>query len=448
MAKYRRNFLLRLKDRFYDGPTFLGLERRQRKRSGYRSPTVAGVLWLYALASRHLSAAGLLMVLCTGLALLYAMFSLLMPIHLLAFAMASILVVDVLTGLPLGPRVNCRRELPERMACGAEHAIRYELQNRSILNARDIVLDALPYPRGLSLPEGRAVVVTLPPKGRATARTVIRANRRGRYRLPVMRADSGFPFQFWRWGSNGEGARSITVYPAFTPLTAIDMPSGMRYQAGGIALSSQVGQSMEFLGCREFRQGDDFRRLHWRSWARVGYPVVREYREEYLCRTALIVDTARPAPYVWDEIRRPTDAPLEAAISLSAAVADYLAEQDFVVDLFAAGPDVYRFRGGRSLGFLENILDILACVEPHYREPFEEFSDELVQEVAEISSAVFILLKWNDRRRELIEAMEIAGVSVRVYLIAKNAGKVPAELPAHVHVLAADDVLTGKVTRL
>ncbi|MBT7164796.1 MAG: hypothetical protein HN904_18595, partial [Victivallales bacterium] len=175
---------------------------------------------------------------------------------------------------------------------------------------------------------------------------------------------------------------------------------------------------------------------------------VREFREEYLCRTALIVDTARPAPYLWDELLRPMDLPLESVISLAAAVADYLADQDFVVDLFAAGPDVYRFRGGRSLGFLENILDILACVKPHYREPFAEFSDELVHEVAEISSAVFLLLKWNDRRRELVEAMSVAGVSVRVYLIVSTAGKEPADLPDHVIVLLADDVLSGKVIRL
>jgi uncharacterized protein (DUF58 family) len=306
----------------------------------------------------------------------------------------------------------------------------------------------LPYPRGLSLPEGRAVLATIEPGESMVAHASIQSHRRGQYRLPVMRADSAFPFQLWRWGRDGEGRRSITVYPSFTPLTGIDMPSGMRYQAGGIALSSKVGQSMEFLGCREFRSGDDFRRLHWRSWARVGYPVVREYREEYLCRTALIVDTARTAPYLWDEIRKPLDQPLEAAISLAAAVADYLADRDFVVDLFAAGPDVYRFRGGRSLGFLENILDILACVEPHYREPFAEFRDELVREVAEISSAVFILLNWNDQRRQLIEAMETAGVSVRAYLIAKAPGKEPSDLPSYVRVLLADQVLAGGITQL
>ncbi len=449
MAKRTRNLLRRLKQWFYTGPTFLGIEPYPyRRKKGYQSPTVLGVLWLYAWSVRHLTTAGLLFVLCTGLALLYAMFSLLMPIHILAFALIGVVAVDVVAGWVLSPRLRTRRDLPERMACGAEHRILYRLENPSILTARDVQVDPLPYPRGLALPQGRAVLPALSPGEHGTASAVIQARRRGRYRLPAMRADSGFPFQLWRWGRNGEGNRTLTVYPAFTPLTGIDMPSGMRYQAGGIALSSKVGQSMEFLGCREFRTGDDLRRLHWRSWARVGVPVVREFREEYLCRTALIVDTARPAPFLWDEILRPLDEPLEAVVSLAAAVADYLADRDFVVDLFAAGPDVYRFRGGRSLGFLENILDILACVKPHYREPFAEFSEEIVQEVAQISSAVFLLLKWDERRRELIEQMTQAGVSVRVYLVIAARGKEPDGLPGSIRVLLARDVLAGKVASL
>lgn len=440
--------LRRLRHGFYAGPCYLGIEPYPFRRRGYQSPTMLGALWFYAWTVRHITAPGLLFLLCTGLSLLYAMFSLLMPIHFLAFAMAGVVMVDFLAGVVLAPRLRSWREFPERMACGTEQLIRYRVGNSSRATARDVVLDSLPYPRGLHLPRGRAVLAVLRPGETGTATALLGARRRGRYRLPAMRCDSAFPFQVWRWGRNGESERSLVVYPAFTPLQAIDMPVGMRYQAGGIALSSQVGQSMEFLGCREFRSGDDLRRLHWRSWARLGEPVVREYREEYLCRTALIVDTARPAPYLWDEILRPPDPPLEAALALAAAVADHLANRDFVVDLFAAGPDVYRFRGGRSLGFLANILDILACVKPHYREPFAEFSEEVIREVAEISSAVFLLLKWNECRRELVERMTAAGVAVRIYLILAAAAGRPPDLPAQVRLLAAEDVLAGKVTTL
>jgi uncharacterized protein (DUF58 family) len=237
------------------------------------------------------------------------------------------------------------------------------------------------------------------------------------------------------------------VYPAFTPLISLDLEAGQRYHPGGVALTSHVGGSMEFLGCREFRTGDDPRHIHWRGWARTGFPVVKEFREEYLCRTALIVDTLRPERYFWDEIFAPVDPPFEAAVSLAAAVADHLAARDYIVDLFAAGPNVYRFRGGRSLGFLENILDILACLRPHPREPFAEFSEDLIREVAQISSALFVLLTWNETRRRLIHDMEVAGVTTRAVLISRR-GRVLKDLPGSVRVIDDRDVLEGRCDRL
>ncbi|MCK5806294.1 MAG: DUF58 domain-containing protein [Lentisphaeria bacterium] len=439
-------FLRRCRKRFYDGPRFLGLE--PPRRDGYRSPTVVFGIWCYALVVKHLTMAGLIMVLCTSLVSLYAMFSLMMPTHLLAFSLASLLALNVVVGFFACPRVTAHRDLPERIGAGGEHAVTYTLVNRSRFSCHDLCVDSLPLPRGLRYASGRAFCRVL--GGRETLRmeAVIQADRRGRYLLPVLRVDSAFPLDLWRWGTRGEGSRVLTVCPAFTPILQFDFSTGMRYQAGGIALSSKVGESMEFLGCREFRTGDDLRRLHWRSWARTGSPVVKEFREEYLCRTALILDTHRPHPYFWERPFRPLDKPFEAAISLAAAVADHLALQDYIIDLFAAGPEVYRFRGGRSLGFLENILDILACVQPHHEEPFAEFHEELVQEIARISSAVFLLLTWNDVRRDLIEEMRAAGVTVRAFFVAETGRPLPEDLPAHVTVLHTQDVLDGRCTRL
>ena len=109
-------------------------------------------------------------------------------------------------------------------------------------------------------------------------------------------------------------------------------------------------------------------------------------------------------------------------------------------------PEVYRFRGGRSLGYLDNVLDILACLSPHHSEPFAEFSDALIREIAQISSAVFVLLTWNDVRRQLIEEMAAAGVTVKAILV--NGTDVPPGLPDSVQILDPADIRAGRVTRL
>jgi uncharacterized protein (DUF58 family) len=138
---------------------------------------------------------------------------------------------------------------------------------------------------------------------------------------------------------------------------AIDLPVGRKYQPGGLHLVSHVGDSEEFIGNREYRPGDRLRDIHHAAWARTGFPIVREFQEEYLCRIAMIVDTLAPPR---DTAARQD---LEAALSLAAAIADALSRQEYVVDLFAAGPDLYHFQAGRGLAYLDNILDILACLE-------------------------------------------------------------------------------------
>lgn len=437
--------LKRLRKGFYDGPGFLGI--KPYSYNGYKSPTLAACLWVYAFSVKHFTMAGSLVFLCTGLVTMYAMFGLVMPIHILAFSLVLLFLVDVIAGLLCRRRVTVVRRLPSHIAAGYSQAVLYEVRNDSSLPAWDIAVDSLPLPRGVHFTSGRASFEALAPGESSVGQAYIRADRRGRYTLPTVRADSAFPFHLWRWGVNGGGDRVLTVYPAFHPLRSFELDTGMRYHAGGIALSSKVGNSMEFLGTREFRDGDDPRRLHWRSWARTSYPVVKEFCEEYLCHTALIIDTYRPRPYFWDRVIRPLDKPFEAVASLTAAIADFLAEQDYIVDLFAAGPTVYRFRGGRHLGFLDNILDVLACIEPHHGEPFAEFTDELVAEIAKISSAVFVLLTWNDVRRDLLQQMAAVGIATRAFLVT-GPDPPPEDLPAFVEPIRADDILTGRCENL
>src|SRR5206468_1933896 len=76
-----------------------------------------------------------------------------------------------------------------------------------------------------------------------------------------------------------------------------------KYQRGGIALISSVGDSEEFASLRDYRPGDPLRRIHWRSVARVGRPVVREYQGEFFVRHALVLDTfaGRPESHVFEE---------------------------------------------------------------------------------------------------------------------------------------------------
>jgi uncharacterized protein (DUF58 family) len=121
---------------------------------------------------------------------------------------------------------------------------------------------------------------------------------------------------------------------------------------------------MEFHACREFRVGDNPKHIHWPTTARKNEIIVREFQEEYLCRIALVVDTFVPKrkPSLLMPVTFSSEPPppeFEAALTLTAALAEHLACGDYIVDIFAAGPEIYHFKGGRSLAQLEQMTKSL-----------------------------------------------------------------------------------------
>ena len=163
-------------------------------------------------------------------------------------------------------------------------------------------------------------------------------------------------------------------------------------------MTSQLGESFEYLGNRDYREGDNPRDIDWRATARATRPIVREWVEEYMLRAAVILDThipaslgRKPAQHRREDFKR--------GVCICAAVSDYMARQDYLVDLFAAGPDLYHLTAGRSLAYLDQILDILACVEESSAEPFDAIEPHIGALLERLSTVICVFLDWNPVRR-------------------------------------------------
>jgi uncharacterized protein (DUF58 family) len=225
-----------------------------------------------------------------------------------------------------------------------------------------------------------------------------------------------FPFGVLLTGRVFLEPRTLLVYPPFTRLIRLEIGTGRRYHPGGVALASILGDSFEYLGNREFREGDCVRDIDWRATARLQNLIVREYREEYFLRVAVILDTHVP--------RRAKPAQKEAferGVSVCAAVSDYMARQEYLVDLFAAGPDLYHLTSGRSLAYLDQILDILACVESSPKEPFEVIEPDIMENMAQLTTVICVMLDWNEARRAFVRRLQEQGVGLKVIIVRDGA---------------------------
>lgn len=309
------------------------------------------------------------------------------------------------------PRVEVSHTFPRRAVCGESVPFTVGVQNIGRRRARDIVVQPV---------SGNAAVEIEPVHGsvslieRAQVKEMrfhARFKSRGSYVVQGFRVDTTFPCGLFCLGRRLYGKSLVVVYPWFSPLARFDIPAGRRYQPGGVALASEVGDSVEYIGNREYQEGDDLRKIDWRSWARVGKPVVREYQEEYFCRAALILDTRlSPGP------DRGALADFEASLSLAAAIADFLSRQEYLVDVFAAGPQIYILESGRALAHLDQILEVLACLEPCRDNPFELVEPVIMERIASLTTAIVILLGIDQARAQFLERLRDTGVAVKTII--------------------------------
>lgn len=137
----------------------------------------------------------------------------------------------------------------------------------------------------------------------------------------------------------------------------------------------------------------------------------------------------------------------ERAVSVAAAVSDYMARQDYLVDLFAAGPNLYHLSAGRSLAYLDQILDILACVGESPVEPFEIIEPQIGELLARISTVICVFLDWNESRRAFVHRVHTQGVAVKVIILRDGPCTIDpaadADVLGHVPVISQADYERG-----
>lgn len=114
------------------------------------------------------------------------------------------------------------------------------------------------------------------PQGQSAVTVGYTAGERGLHALPLLRAESRFPFGLFRAWTVWRPAGRIWVYPApETP--AAELPP-QRAKPGG-ELPSRAASGGEFDGLRPWRRGDGLRQVVWKKVARTGELVSRDGRE-------------------------------------------------------------------------------------------------------------------------------------------------------------------------
>ncbi|WP_413171998.1 DUF58 domain-containing protein [Anabaena azotica] len=261
---------------------------------------------------------------------------------------------------------------------------------------------------------GTAKTIELPPLQSNSKTEIIgeiTPTHRGVMRLVSMTIARPDPFGLFNACHTILLPQSLLILPKLYKLPPIQLPGLKKYQSGGISLASSVGDAEEFRSLREYRPGDSIRKIHWKSWAKVGKPIVKEEQDEFFVRHALILDTFQTEKY---------SPILEEAISIAASLASEVQTQESLLDLMFVGNEAYCFTFGRGISHTEKMLEILASVGSCRDKYFDSIIPVVLEKISMLSGCICIFISWDEERKKLIQYLNNMDVHTLVLILTND----------------------------
>lgn len=302
-----------------------------------------------------------------------------------------------------------RSVAPSQVSAGQETRVELTLTNEGRLPTGVLLLeDQVPYVLGT---RPRFVVDRMGARWRRSVGYVVRSDVRGKFTIGPLSVRLSDPFGMVELDRTFSSRSTVVVTPAVVPLPPIPL-SGAWTGSGDNRPRAFASGSAEDVTVREYRRGDDLRRVHWRSSARVGELMVRREEQPWQSRATVFLDTRAAA-----HRGRGAASSLEHAVSVAASVAVHLVRRGFVVRLVtAAGEEQggsWHERGGAA-GETAPLLESLAVVTAQTR---PDLDTRWLQESGHTGLLVAVVGSVQERDRPALARMRHTAATAMAFVL-------------------------------
>jgi len=313
-------------------------------------------------------------------------------------------------------RLSCTRGIePNRVPVGSPARVMLRLANLSRLPTGTLLLeDRLPYALG-SRP--RLVLERLGGQRASTVAYTVRAEMRGRYEVGPLVIRLTDPFGLCELTRSFTTTARLTVVPQTERLPAVRL-AGEYVGSGDSRARSVAVHGEDDVATREYRNGDDLRRVHWRSTARVGELMVRREEQPWESRATIVLDTRRYGHHG----EGPTSS-FEWAVSAAASVALHLRRSGYRLRLVTgmSGPTPGGSGGPVDFDSTEYdgegaLLDALAEVQPSGASQIPELV-ERVRQRSDGGLIIAVLGSLTVEEAESLGSLRVSGTTCIALLI-------------------------------
>jgi uncharacterized protein (DUF58 family) len=384
-----------------------GVRGLMRRVLGAVMPTERQILtregFIYFLGGALLLAAGL-----------WQQFNLILLVFTLS---AGPFLASIFGGRAMLRRLSVVRRVPSYVFSGDPLIIDYTLENgRRWYGALAVFLEDLLVPvdrlaSGAVSLMPRVFFARVAGHDRARIRWSYPSPKRGKYRLRDLDVGTRSPFGLVEHRVTVALADQIVVYPTIGRLTrrwfqmqrqATENRRGQRHD--------RSAQQVEYHGLRDYRSGDSPRWIHWRTSARRGALMVKEFEQQNEQDMAILIDPWLPRTKAAPEQREA----LEQAISFAATLClETCRHQGRRLVLGWTGPAPGVRRGPASVKLLHELLEQLAVMRPASEGGLAELFDVMPPSVLREALMVVISCRPINLIEEAERSSRLSGASAR-----------------------------------
>lgn len=228
-------------------------------------------------------------------------------------------------------RLSARLECPGELFAGrlVTTVMEFANTNRRV-GASSVSATPLFEPRAA----GKAYSPYVPGKGQVREALTLQFARRGEHRLGGISLSTDFPFGFIHKSKRTALEETWLVYPAVRPVgpdlwRLIDQRLSDSGRRGGEAAHRSRMEGPQVLGVRDWQPGDPLKKIAWKSTAKLGRLMSREFESEEGAPFTLVLESPTDS--------RMTPEAVEQAIAAAASIACSALEQGRAVGLLLPG---------------------------------------------------------------------------------------------------------------
>lgn len=252
-------------------------------------------------------------------------------------------------------RLACTRRIdPPRVSAGQQARVHVRLDNMSRLPTSVLLVeDEVPDALGA---QARFVLDRIEPGGARDLSYELHAGHRGRYQLGPMSIRLADPFGFCELTRAFRSRDELVVAPA------IEVLPGARSEPSAVAstLRRAALHGEDEVTTRPYQSGDDLRRVHWRTTARVGELMVRREERPRVGGATVLLDDHLGS---WGHHVGPA-APFEWAVSAAGSIGAYLARGGYGVRLVTHRGLAAVTTAGNIIPLLDELSTVAQSTSP------------------------------------------------------------------------------------